>query len=99
MSHQMMITLTDQEYAALQAEAERSGQPLEALVHAALAPLMRDEAPTTAPMTEREFAEYLFRKGVTMNVATHEPLDPDEEAELEALAQLFSGGKPASEMV
>ncbi len=99
MAHQMLLTLTDQEYAALRAEAARTGTPLEAVLHAAIAPLVPAPAPDQSPMTEQEFVEYLYHKGVIMNIPTHEPLSPDEEAELEDLAQLFAGGKMASDMV
>jgi hypothetical protein len=101
MAHQMMLTLSDQEYAALAAEAERTGQPVEAVLHAAIAPLLpAPNQPETSPaMTEREFVEYLYRKGVIMNIATGESDSPEEEAEIERIAQKMAGSQPLSEMV
>jgi len=36
MAYQIIMTLTDSEYAALSAEAEKSGKPLESFLHVLL---------------------------------------------------------------
>ena len=41
----------------------------------------------------------LYREGEIENIPTREPLTPEEEAELERLAQVFAGDKPMSEMI
>jgi hypothetical protein len=43
--------------------------------------------------------DFLYRDGVAENIPTNEPDTPEEAAERERLAQLFSQGKPASEIV
>jgi hypothetical protein len=43
--------------------------------------------------------EFLFREGITENVPTNEPDTPEEAAERERLARLFSGGKSAADIV
>lgn len=43
--------------------------------------------------------EFLYQEGIVENVPTNEPDTPDEAAERERLASLFSQGKSAAEMV
>ena len=98
MAHQLTITLTDQEYAALAAEAARSGRRPEALLHD-MVQRLQSSSPVKRPMTEREFEEKLYREGLIENIPTRLPLTPEEQAEGERLGQLFAGGKPMSEMI
>jgi hypothetical protein len=99
MSHQVTVTLTDEEYAALTAEAERSGTPIEAIVHNKLAGNSIAPGASHLAMTGQEFLEWLYRTGKVLNMPTREPLTQEEEAERERLAALFGQGKPVSEMV
>ena len=46
-----------------------------------------------------KLAEHLYHKGKLLNLATPRPLSHQEQAERERLAQVFSSGKPLSEMV
>ena len=51
-------------------------------------------------VTEQEFIEQLFREGIIANIPTGEPDTPEEEAELEELANQIGSDKPwLSEMV
>ncbi len=43
--------------------------------------------------------EFLYQEGIVENVPTNEPDTPEEAAERERLASLFSQGKSAAEMV
>ena len=98
MAYQMTVTLTDQEYQVLAAEAARRGEPPETL----LRDLIRDLQPTSTekrPMTGRELAEKLYREGKLARLATKRSLTKEEQEERERLAQLFASAKPASEMV
>jgi hypothetical protein len=101
MSYQMTVTLTDQEYAALTAEAEKTGKQAEALLHEIL--IQRLQASSSfqvkRPLTAREFEEKLYREGLIENIPTRQPLTPEEQAERERLGRVFSVGKPMSEMV
>ncbi len=99
MSYQMTIHLTDQEYAALVAEAEKTGKQAEALLHEILMQRLQPSPPTKRPLTEDEFEEKLYREGKILNIPTRRPLTPEERAERERLGRVFSGGKPMSEMV
>jgi len=102
MAHEMTLTLSDDEYAALAAAAARSGRPAEALAREAVAQRFPAGAPPTPPaqpMTTREIEEYLFRAGFAVNLPTHEEDTPEEEAEEEELAQLLSQGKSLTEMI
>jgi len=94
MSHQLTVTLTDEEYAALASEAERSGTPIEAVAHERLS-----NPRTASELTRENFRQHLQRQGLLESAPTGEPDTPEEEAEAERLAQLFSGGKSAAEMV
>lgn len=82
MAHQ--IALTDEDYAALQAASQRTGEPVEALLH---------EAITTALNAQQQtIGRYHYPTG--------EPDTPEEEAEDERLAQSIKPGSPTlSEMV
>ncbi len=99
MAYQMTITLSDEEYAALSAEAARIGKPLETVLHETLAPHMQQTQQKQQPMSEEEFTAYLYQEGFITDMPTGEPDTPEEDAEIERLAQLFSGGKMASDMV
>jgi len=95
----MTIHLTDQEYAALVAEAEKTGKQAEALLHEILMQRLQLSLPAKRPLTEDEFEEKLYREGKILNIPTRRPLTPEERAERERLGRVFSGGKPMSEMV
>ena len=99
MAYQLTVTLTDQEYAALASEAEKSGKQAEALLHEILMQRLEPSPPTKRPLTEDEFEEKLYREGKILNIPTRRPLTQEEQAERERLGQVFSGGKPMSEMV
>lgn len=96
MSHQLTITLTDEEYAALAAEAERSGTPIEAVARERLS--QRPQTEASGP-TREDIQQHLRRQGLLESIPTDEPDTAEEEAEAERLAQLFSGGKSGAEMV
>ena len=98
MAYQMTVTLTDQEYSALTAEAEKSGKQAEALLHEILRHL-QPSLTAKNPLTAREFEEKLYHEGLIENIPARQPLTQEEKAERERLAQVFAGGKPASEMV
>jgi len=51
------------------------------------------------PLAGQELMEKLYREGVIENIPTREPLTEEEKAERARLAQVFAGGKPASEIV
>ncbi len=98
MAYQMTVTLTDQEYAALAAEAAKSGKQPETLLHDMIQHLQQ-VSQEKRPLTEQEFIEKLYREGKVFNIPTRRPLTRKELAERERLTQAFAGGKPASEMV
>jgi len=79
-----------EEYEALAAEAAKSGKEPAALLH----DLIRDlqSARIERPMTGQELAEQLYHEGKLANLATREPITPEEQAERERLARLFAGG-------
>lgn len=98
MAYQMTVTLTDQEYQLLAAEAARRREPPETL----LRNLIQQLQPTSAerrPMTGRELAEKLYREGKLASLATKRPLTQEEQEERERLAQLFASDKLASDTV
>lgn len=98
MAYQMTVTLSDQEYRVLAAEATRRGEPPEKLLRDLIRRLPSDSA-TKPAMTGRELAEKLYHEGKLVNLATKHPLTPEEQAERERLARLFAGDKLASDMV
>jgi len=98
-AYQMTVTLTDREYAALAAEAEKSGKQAEALLHEILMQHLQPSLAAKIPLTACEFEEILYREGLIENIPTRQPLTPEEQAERERLTQVFASGKPMSEMV
>lgn len=98
MAYEMTVTLTDQEYAVLAAEAAKNGKKPEALLHDMVQGLKKSTY-EKRPLTEQEFIEKLYRDGKILNIPTRKALTQEEQDERERLAQLFAGGKPASEMV
>ena len=99
MAYQMTITLTDQEYAALAAEAVKSGKQPEWLLQEIMKDHLQTLSQVKRPITARELAEKQYREGKLLSLATRRLLTPEEQAERERLAQLFAGGKSASDMV
>ena len=98
MNYQMTVTLTDQEYQTLAAEAAKRGDSPETLLRDLIRHLPLAST-TERSMTGRELAEKLYREGKLLNLATQRPLSPEEQAERERLARLFASDKPASKMV
>jgi hypothetical protein len=98
MAYQMTVTLSDQEYQVLAAEASRRGEPPEKLLRDLIRHLPSDSA-TNYTMTGRELAEKLYREGKLVSLATKRPLTQEEMAERERLARLFASDKLVSDMV
>ena len=98
MSYEMTIRLTDREYAILAAEAAKSGKQPEVLLHEMIQRL-RSVPQEKRPLTDDELAERLYRDGKILNLPERKALTPEEQARRERLAQIFAGGKPASEIV
>jgi hypothetical protein len=97
-AYQMKINLTEQEYAALIAEAKKSGKQPETLLHEIMLRRLQPSPQIKRPLTSRELMEKQYREGKILNIPVRRPLTRQEQAERERLARLFSGGKPASEM-
>ena len=98
MAYQMSVTLTDQEYQVLAAEANRRGEPPETLLRDLIRNLPSASTENRS-MTGRELAEKLYREGKLASLATQRPLTQEEQEERERLIQRLAGGKPASEMI
>ena len=99
MAHRMIITLTDQEYAILAAEAAKKGEQPETLLREIMLQRLQIRPHAKHPITEQEFEEKLYSEGKILNIPTRQPVTPDEQAERERFARAFAGGKRASEMV
>jgi len=96
MAYQMTITLTDDEYSALQAEATLTGKLIEELLHERIAPRMK---PEHSLQIEDTALHKLYSQGILMNIATKKPLTVDEDELLQQLALKLGVGQPLSEMV
>lgn len=102
MAHYMSVTITDEEYTELAAEAAKSGKPVEAIVHDILAQGLHRVSPPASPphpMTSRAFTEQQYREGKVLALPTREPLTAHEVGERERRALLLVGGTAASDMV
>ncbi len=98
MAHQMTVTLSDQEYVALKAEAAKSGRPLDDFLREVLTQHIQQSIETHT-LSRHDIQNYLYKNGVTEHIPTYEPDTMEEEAERENLSRLFGQGKPVSEMV
>ena len=98
MAHQMTLTLTEQEYAALAEKAAKKGKKPETLLYEMMREILQASLPKHS-ISGRDFMEKLFLEGEIDNLPTREPLSLEEQAVRERLERLYSGGKPMSEMV
>lgn len=99
MAHEMIITLSDEEYAELAAQAARNGKPVESLARDLLSRSLNTSAPASHPKSPRQFTRLQYQDGKILNLPTQVPLTAEEAVDRERRARLLSGGKPASEMV
>jgi len=99
MAHQVTLTLSDQEYEALSAEATKQGKQPEEFLWEIVVDSLESSPRVKRPMTGREFMEKLYREGELLNLPAPQPLTQEEQAERERLGKLFVGGKSASQMV
>ena len=99
MVYEVSLRLTDEEYAKLEAEAARSGKPVESIVHESVVHRLYAASKPTHAMTSREFTEQQYREGKVLSLPTRKPLSTQEVVERERRAHLLAGGKSASEMV
>ena len=83
MAHQ--IALSEEDYAALAAASAQTGEPIERLLHEAIAARYPQEPPAG------QVGNYRYPTG--------EPDSPEEEAEDEYLATSIGPGKPLSEII
>ena len=79
------ITLSEEDYAALVAASTQTGEPIEQLVHEAIAARYESPSPTWPT------GNYRYPTG--------EPITDEEEEEMERLAQEIGPGKPLSEII
>ena len=79
------ITLSEEDYAALVAASTQTGEPIEQLVHEAIAARYESPSPTWPT------GNYCYPTG--------EPITDEEEEEMERLAQEIGPGKPLSEII
>ena len=98
MAHQMMVTLTDQEYQKLVTTATKSGTSPESLLREMIGRLPSPNEEQHA-LTERELAAKLYREGKLTTLATPYTLTEEDKAERARLARLFASDKLASDMV
>jgi plasmid stability protein len=99
MAHEMIITLTDDDYAELAAQAAQSGKPVESLARDLLSHSLSASTLAPQPLSTSQFTQRQYQDGKILNLPTHAPLTAQKAADREQRARLLSGGKPASEMV
>lgn len=93
------ITLTDDEYAALSAAAAQRGQPIEALVHEALADrYARGGAGAQSSTQADPLIAYMLRVGHIRQAPTGAADTPEARAKRQRLAASAGPGKLASEV-
>lgn len=94
------ITLSDEEYAALSAIAAERGQPIESLVHEALAErYTRHGGSDNSDMQADPLIASMLRAGHLRHAPNRIAESQAERAERERLAASVRQGKRASEMV
>ncbi len=102
MTYQITLSLSDEEYAAVAAAAARTGEPIEEVLHEAVAKQFTPE-PKSAHLPSSgspyPLSEYLYSIGFALNVPTGELDTPEDEAEDEEVARILSRGKSLTEMI
>lgn len=99
------ITLSDEEFETLAAEAERTGESIEALAHAAVqaryTPTQAAEQEQSKPKSVVDpHVEYMYHAGHLLRLPSGKfDLLDEEEKELERLANSVKPGKSAADMV
>jgi len=93
-----LISLNDEAYAILAAEAARIELDPEQLLRKMIYEMQSPDR-RKRPLTLDELEERQYLEGKISHIPAREPLTQEELEEREELAQLFAGGKPASEMV
>ena len=84
------ITLSDEDYAALEADSATIGVPIEDLIHQAITERLSLSPPSASP--SKQLGTYTYPTGL--------PPTEEEEKEMERLAQEIGSDKPwASDMV
>lgn len=99
MAYQITVTLSDQEYAALKAEAAKSGKHPEILLHEIMVQRLQPSSPTKHPLTGHEFMEQQYHEGKILNLPARQGLSQKQQAELERLGHLFADSIPLSDIV
>jgi plasmid stability protein len=99
MAHQMVIVLTDEEYAELAAQAAQRGKPIESVARDLLSQSLSASTEIPQPLSSSQFTQRQYQEGKILNLPTRVPLTAAEIAEREQRARLLSGGKLASDMV
>lgn len=95
MSHQIIITVSDEAYAALAEAAKEKGQPVELLAQETLT-----QQYTSLARSELDpLIAHLYRAGKVRSLPTGRHETPIEKAAREQLAHSVKPGKSASEMV
>lgn len=102
MTHQVKITLADDEYDMFLAAAKKDEEELEVYLHKLITQHLHVLLLSSRP-SDRSFQQSLSRRGIVYRTLTGQPDTPEEEAERKRLADLFGqiepGGKTVSEMV
>lgn len=96
MAHQIIINMTDEQYAALAEAAQEKGQPIEIVAQETLTRQYTRFA--SASQTYKELFQQMQADGDIVSLPTGE-INTVEDTELEQLSQSISPGKSASEMV
>ena len=99
MAHQMVIILTDEEYAELAAQAAQRGKPVESVARDLLSQSLSAPTAIPQPLSSSQFTQQQYQEGRILNLPTRASLTAEEAVEREQRARLLSGGKLASEMV
>lgn len=97
MAHQ--ITLSDEEYEALSVVAAQRGQPVETLVHEALAERYAVPRPAGDRRRIDPLVAYMARQGHVRGIPTEDADTPEIRAARERLARSVMPGMSASDMV
>ena len=104
MTHQINVTLTDNEYNALSVEIGRNEATLGELLHALLTHHLQASFSPRHPLTtSRDISLHLYRQGLIKHIPEGRTDTPEDAAERRRLAELFGqvepDGKLASEMI
>jgi hypothetical protein len=98
MAHQIIVTISDEAFAAMTAAAEEKGQPIERVAAETLSNRFATISPPALPSSYATLVHFLHKKGDVLNLPDSNA-DDESVQEIIELTGAIAPGKPLSEVI